>query len=60
VTEVRDKEKQCEGKKPLRTEGFASVLAASLGANVSAYRCPWCGAYHVGHTPKKRKQKGAE
>lgn len=63
-TAVYNPERQCDGKRPFRTKGFAKrmalVLTSGSGAEdrrsprkATTYRCPWCGFWHVGHKPSK-------
>lgn len=50
--------KGCTGK-VRRTADNARASAAHMRVRdgdrrVSAYRCPWCGSWHVGHQPDMR------
>jgi hypothetical protein len=46
----RLRRKACQGKIRHATEGVAWCAVRKLGApGMHAYRCPHCGAWHVGH-----------
>jgi hypothetical protein len=56
--------KRCQSKIAHQTEGaaFAHLHAYNnkFGQWLNAYRCHWCGAWHIGHTEENhsnRKQK---
>lgn len=34
-----------------RARDVAQALTDRTGERISPYRCPWCQAWHVGHTP---------
>jgi hypothetical protein len=48
--------KQCEGKNKYLTIDEAVSAAdhrrRAVGAALDAYRCPFCGAFHIGHRTK--------
>ena len=58
------RKKACEWKRSYST--LADAISASVGlrkrtgSKTSAYRCPFCGQFHHGHTPQRivRKQRG--
>ena len=49
----------CEGKHAY-PRGVAKRVAARLedegGAEMSAYRCRYCGRYHIGHSPYRLRR----
>ncbi len=47
----RLRRKRCTGKKRHETIRAAMAFARSPGLN--AYKCNFCGGYHVGHVPRK-------
>lgn len=48
--------KQCKGKVRHQTEKFAEIAVRNTRStgNLSAYRCSFCGGWHIGHTPGKQ------
>lgn len=54
---------QCEGKKRYRTKREAKNAARHAERAIgrtTAYRCPHCGAFHIGHEPAwKQAQRPA-
>jgi hypothetical protein len=46
--------KACGDKRRFATEDDAVPAAKALG--ISWYHCRWCGAWHIGHMPKRIKQ----
>lgn len=60
---TRDAVVQCEGKQPfaswsLANEGrrrMAGRFRGRRARRMSVYRCPHCGAFHVGHDLKRRR-----
>jgi len=51
--------KECERKSRYTEYGAhkrAAALAHATGQRISAYRCKWCGGWHVGHTPYRVRQ----
>lgn len=42
-----------------RAEEYREWLGSARGAylpQLRAYRCPWCGRWHVGHVPGSRRR----
>lgn len=35
----------------------AAALAKQLQADITHYKCRYCGRYHIGHTPKWVREK---
>lgn len=52
--------KACENKRSYPTMDAAISASISLrkrtGSKTSAYRCPFCGQFHHGHTAQRTKQ----
>lgn len=52
--------KACEWKRSYPTREAAIdasiVLRRRTGSKTTAYRCPFCGCYHHGHTPTRTKK----
>lgn len=55
-------EAQCTGKQAFTSHALATQVARkgsrAKDTPISAYRCPHCGAYHVGSSAIKRTQCG--
>ncbi len=53
--------KQCTGKVTHATmqaaEEAARASSRKFKTRLSAYKCRFCGGYHVGHTPAKLRRK---
>jgi len=51
----RERRKKCEGKKKFINQsdaiGTATYNTHKHGTHFTAYRCRYCGSWHVGHTP---------
>jgi hypothetical protein len=49
--------RSCEGKRAYSHEGAARQMAGQAarerGETLEAYRCPFCGAWHIGHPPAR-------
>jgi len=47
--------KECGNKEKFPTFATASFVAKKqsfkLNKRINAYKCKWCGCFHVGHTP---------
>lgn len=58
--EQRKLRRGCEGKQAHADKEAARKHAEFLrrrdGAMMTFYRCPACGAWHVGHTPRSVRQ----
>lgn len=58
--------KMCDGKKKHNTKKEASVEKMRLyknagsSARLSAYKCPFCRKYHVGHNAGKKNKRRFE
>lgn len=56
---IRDPERQCYGKAQYNTKAKAkhhlSVMKKIVGDVMSAYRCPHCHFWHVGHPPSSKR-----
>lgn len=57
----RLRRRQCGHKTRYANETAAQSAAHGLhnkdGANMAAYRCSWCGKWHVGHRSSGRRDK---
>jgi len=59
-TQVRTAEHQCGRKHPFGTRKKARQVArqaaGSTGGRImQEYLCPWCGYWHIGHSPRSPK-----
>lgn len=56
----RLRRKACTGKRQYLTHAEANVAAHNTARTfqqrIGAYKCTYCGNYHVGHTPRAIKQ----
>ncbi len=54
------RKKACEWKRSYATQAAAVAAVIGLrkrtGDSTRAYRCPFCGAWHHGHTARRTKQ----
>jgi hypothetical protein len=52
--------KQCEGKIKYpnlpEAERAARAMSKAVKQGLSAYKCKFCGMFHMGHTPAKVRQ----
>lgn len=54
--------KQCGDKKRLGKDEAQNLARKMRGeqvwraGHITAYRCPYCSSWHVGHTPDKKKR----
>lgn len=52
--------RQCGHKRRYPDAATASAAANFLrrwtGERLTAYACPWCGQWHIGHPNRKQKQ----
>jgi hypothetical protein len=55
MTQPATRARACDGKRRHRTRGAARAAVRNLTARgarrIAEYRCPHCGAYHIGHLP---------
>jgi len=56
----RRRQWQCSRKRAFQTEGYAEIylahIRATQDASMGKYLCPFCGNWHLGHEPKKKKR----
>lgn len=56
----RQRRKACTNKRSYPALQAAIDASLSLrrrtGVRTGAYRCPWCGQYHHGHTARKTRE----
>ena len=50
------RKKSCDGKQKYDTQSKAELAAKIVGKNIggqwlTAYKCEFCGKYHIGHPP---------
>jgi rubrerythrin len=45
------------GRKVRHVKKSSAKAHASMHKGFSAYKCRWCGFWHAGHTPKKRRKR---
>lgn len=54
-----EREQACDGKVRHQTRQAAHAAVQALTGKgkdrMSAYRCPWCDTWHVGHRPNPRR-----
>lgn len=54
--------RQCGHKRGYATEATARtamhllIRATAPTAHMTPYKCPWCGLFHIGHTPASVQQ----
>lgn len=56
----RLRRKGCTHKVRHESEAFAKIAAYKTKGRVGAYKCKFCGGWHVGHAPKKVRRAMAE
>lgn len=55
--EIDLKAARCEGKEAYRTAALANIVAGRRQrkvATLKAYRCEFCGFYHIGNSKRRR------
>jgi hypothetical protein len=57
---MQTKGRSCDGKLPHPTKDAAEdevrrLIARGGSRRIAAYRCKWCGGWHIGHTPRGKR-----
>lgn len=59
-TDLPDRDASCDGKCSLTADlahRVAARIARRAKCHVEAYRCAWCGFWHVGNSPRRRRKR---